>query len=336
MRERKSAEIDAIQVGNVVHYVLENFLKKHNKSVLNSLSDDNIKSSVDSIVRNYTDEFYGGLEDKPASFLNLVDRLKQNAFALIKQLIIQLSHSDFKPVDFELQIGADGEIPAYKIDIDSEHSVSVNGFIDRVDVSEKSEDEYYIRIVDYKTGKKVFKLQDILHGINMQMLIYLRAVGQNGEKYYNKKLIPSGILYMPAFAPIINSSEKDIPKKFSDSLKMNGLVLNDEDVINRMDNSGDYIKLSKKLIDDKYSETLADKAQFNLIFEHIDNTILQMGKNLLDGRVEASPIIGIENGCKYCPYDSVCLRKYGDSYRYFDKADAKEVFKTLEGAESVE
>ena len=61
-----------------------------------------------------------------------------------------------------------------------------------------------------------------------------------------------------------------------------------------------------------------------------------MGKNLLDGRVEASPIMGIENGCKYCPYDSVCLRKYGDSYRYFDKADAKEVFKTLEGAESVE
>ena len=336
VRERKSAEIDAIQVGKVVHYVLENFLKKHNKSVLNSLSDDNIKSSVDSIVVDYTDEFYGGLEDKPASFLNLVDRLKQNVFALIKQLISQLSHSDFKPVDFELQIGTDGEIPAYRVDIDNEHSVSVNGFVDRVDISEKSEDEYYIRIVDYKTGEKVFKLYDILHGINMQMLIYLRAVGKNGEKYYNKKLTPSGILYMPAFAPVINSTEKDIQKKFSDSLKMNGLVLNDEDVINRMDNSGNYIKLSKKLIDDKYSETLADKAQFNLIFKHIDNTIRQMGINLLDGRVEASPIMGIENGCKYCPYDSVCLRKYGDSYRYFDKADAKEVFTTLEGAENVE
>ena len=185
VRERKSAEIDAIQVGNVVHYVLENFLKNHNKSVLNNLTDDNIKASVDNIVSGYTDEFYGGLEDKPASFLNLVDRLKDNVFALIKQLISQLSHSDFKPVDFELQIGADGQIPAYRVDIDSEHSVSVNGFIDRVDISEKSEDEYYIRIVDYKTGKKVFKLQDILHGINMQMLIYLRAVGQNGEKYYS-------------------------------------------------------------------------------------------------------------------------------------------------------
>ena len=171
----------------------------------------------------------------------------------------------------------------------------------------------------------------------MQMLIYLRAVGNNGEKYYNKKLIPSGILYMPAFAPVINSSEKDVSKKFNDSLKMNGLVLNDADVISRMDNSGDYIKLNKKLIDDKYSETLADKSQFNLIFEHIDNTIRQMGINLLDGRVEASPIKGVENGCKYCPYDSVCLRKYGDSYRYFDKADAKDVFTTLEkGAENVE
>ncbi|MBR2108970.1 MAG: PD-(D/E)XK nuclease family protein [Ruminococcus sp.] len=337
VRERKSAEIDAIQVGKVIHYVLENFLKIHNKSVLNNLSDEDIKSTVDIIVRDYANELYGGLEDKPASFRNLVDRLKQNVFSLIKQLISQLAHSDFTPVDFELQIGFDGEIPAYKVDIDSQHSVSVNGFVDRVDISEKNEDEYYIRIVDYKTGKKVFKLQDILHGINMQMLIYLRAVGNNGEKYYNKKLIPSGILYMPAFAPVINSSEKDVSKKFNDSLKMNGLVLNDADVISRMDNSGDYIKLNKKLIDDKYSETLADKSQFNLIFEHIDNTIRQMGINLLDGRVEASPIKGVENGCKYCPYDSVCLRKYGDSYRYFDKADAKDVFTTLEkGAENVE
>lgn len=333
-KERTTAEIDAIQVGNVVHYFLENFLKSHNKSILNKLSDDDIKASINSIITDYTEETYGGLSDKPDSFVHLFERLKQNIFALTKQLIYQLVHSDFVPVDFELRIGSDGEIPAYKVDIDSEHSVTVNGFIDRVDISEKSDDEYYIRIVDYKTGSKTFKLCDILCGINMQMLIYLRAVQKNGEKYYNKRLIPSGILYMPAFAPVISSDEKNIDKKFSDMLRMNGLVLNDSDVLSRMDKDGEFIKLTKKMIDDKYSETVADSEQFSLIFSHIDDTIRNMGASLLDGRVEASPVMGIENGCRYCPYDSVCLRQYGDSYRYFDKANAKEVYTALEeGAE---
>ncbi len=336
-KERGAAVIDAIQVGNVVHYFLENFLKRHNKSVLNSLSDKDIKNSVDIITKAYTDENYGGLEDKPESFANLFERLKANMFALTKQLIKQLSHSDFTPVDFELRVGSDGEIPPYKVDIDNEHGVIVNGFIDRVDISPKNDDEYYIRIVDYKTGKKTFKLYDILYGINMQMLIYLRTVQKNGEQYYKKRLIPSGILYMPAFAPVISSDEKNIEGKFNDQLKMNGLVLNDSEVISRMDNNGDYIKLSKKLVDDKYSDTLADSAQLNMIFEKIDDTIRAMGQSLLDGRVEAKPVKGVENGCAYCPYDSVCLRKFGDDYRYTDKATAKEVYQILEkGAENNE
>ena len=111
---------------------------------------------------------------------------------------------------------------------------------------------------------------------------------------------------------------------------MNGLILNDSDVLSRMDKDGSYIKLSKKLIDDKYSDTLADNGQFNLIFKHIDNTIKAMGKSLLDGRVEASPIRGLVNGCDYCPYDSVCLKKNERSDRYREKADAKDVYNALE------
>ena len=49
-----------------------------------------------------------------------------------------------------------------------------------------------MRVVDYKTGKKEFRLSDVLHGLNMQMLVYLAALVENGQ------VLPAGILYMPA------------------------------------------------------------------------------------------------------------------------------------------
>ena len=120
------------------------------------------------------------------------------------------------------------------------------------------------------------------------------------------------------------------------ALMMNGLILKDETVLNHMDNSGEFIKLSKKNLNGEYSDTLASSSQFNDIFRRIDDAIREMGESLMDGRVEASPIKGVENGCAFCPYDSVCLRSYGDSYRYAEKKNAKEVYDELKGDDTSE
>lgn len=332
-RERKTASIDAIQFGNIVHYFLEKFLIKNNKSVLNQLSDEDIKSDIDSILLDYAEETFGGLEDKSDSFKALFERLKINILTLTKELIRQLMYSDFVPVDFELQIGDDGKIPAYKIDIDEERSVSVNGFIDRVDAYDKNENEKYIRVVDYKTGNKVFKLYEILYGINLQMLLYLKCIAENGRDYFGAELIAAGVLYMPSAAKDIDgdkySTEEKVVSQLDSNFKMNGLVLNDEDVINHMDRLGKFIKLSKKLEDGKYSDTVASSEQFNLIFKHIDDVVRNMGEELLNGRIKAAPIKGAADGCAYCPYDSVCLHTYEDDYRYKTEASAKEVYKEL-------
>ena len=97
----------------------------------------------------------------------------------------ELSQSEFVPRDFELSIGKD--IKPYKIETEEGASISVYGVIDRVDVMEKN-GETYVRIIDYKTGKKEFKLSDILFGLNMQMLIYMEALCQGTGKYKGTKI----------------------------------------------------------------------------------------------------------------------------------------------------
>ncbi|MGN0489703.1 MAG: PD-(D/E)XK nuclease family protein [Ruminococcus sp.] len=332
-KERRTASIDAMEFGNIVHYFLEEFLQKYSKSALNEISDKEIKFSIDAILLNYANENFGGLSDKAPSFIYLFNRLKDNIFNLIKQIIRQLQYSDFTPTDFELKIGKGQGIPEYELQIDKEHSVSVRGFIDRVDLLSKNEDEAYVRIVDYKTGNKEFKLSEILYGINMQMLIYLRSVVENGRDYYGKKLIPTGILYMPSTTTDISGDKFTEPEKITAEMdknfRMNGLVLNDMEVLSHMDRTGKLIKLPRKIDEGMYSDNVATMEQFNCIFKHIDETIRSMGQELYKGNVAASPLKGIKDGCAYCPYNSVCCFDYNSDYRYKEKLTAKDVYQKI-------
>lgn len=58
-------------------------------------------------------------------------------------------------------------------------TLQIKGSIDRVDRMER-DGKAYLRVVDYKSGGKEFLLSDVLNGLNMQMLIYLMCLWQNG------------------------------------------------------------------------------------------------------------------------------------------------------------
>ncbi len=83
----------------------------------------------------------------------------------------------------------------------------VDGKIDRVDLMDR-DGVRYLRVVDYKTGKKEFRLSDIVYGMNMQMLIYLAALCENGGKRYGE-FQPAGVLYMPANRPSVPAERGD-------------------------------------------------------------------------------------------------------------------------------
>ena len=77
-------------------------------------------------------------------------------------------------------------------------AMTLTGIADRVD-GWVHEDKLYLRVVDYKTGKKEFSLSDVWHGMNLQMLLYLFTLEKWGEQRYGKQVVPAGVLYVPAF-----------------------------------------------------------------------------------------------------------------------------------------
>ena len=152
--------------------------------------------------------------------------------------------------------------------------VTVGGTIDRADAVVLEDGKEYVRVIDYKTGKKVFRLADVLYGLNMQMLVYLAALVESGKE------LPAGILYMPAAEPSVSvergADEEKIKKEVDKQLRMSGLVLDNNEIIQAMEASarGKFIpaSLNKDGTPGRFSSVLGEedlRQVLNLSLIHI-------------------------------------------------------------------
>ncbi len=144
--------------------------------------------------------------------------------------------SDFTPTGFEVKIDEDGEIPPYAVPLPDGGFLKISRLcVDRVDTMRKN-GKTYLRVIDYKSGGKDFVLSDVLSGLNMQMLIYLFAIGENGEEKYGD-VFPSGVLYMPAKKGTDAlgrkaTNEEVLEQKIKNS-RLSGIVVNDQNISSR-------------------------------------------------------------------------------------------------------
>lgn len=332
IRERRAAKVDALEFGSFVHYILEHFIGKYKKSQMVSLTSDEIRSEIEALVTSYANKHFGGLLDKSQRFIYLYGRVAVYVQKVVEHLIKELSQSSFNPEEFELDIGKD--IPAYTLNLPTGQTVTITGKVDRADLMQK-DGRTYIRIVDYKTNSKTFDLSDVLYGLNLQMLIYLSVLAKQGKQRYKGDIIPSGILYMPSMIPVVSAAfgddEAKINKEIEKSLKMNGLILRDMDVIEGMEREveGIYIPVSLKKGELKGADNLATLEEFGAIFSRIDGLIGEMATELLKGNVSAVPAKGGVDACEYCPYIAICNHKDTDKFRNVFKLERSKIMKEL-------
>ena len=330
--ERRKASIDALEYGSFVHYILEKFFCSFAKEELLTLDDSKIKSVISNVSEEYANLHFGGLSTKSARFNYLFDGVKEASVMLVKHLISELSQSEFTPVDFELDIGKD--ISAYRLELSEGLSVTVTGKVDRADILKK-DGKAYIRIVDYKTGTKVFSLSDVIYGLNLQMLLYLSVIKNKGENRYGAEVVPAGVLYMPAFVPTLemaaDATGEQILAERNKKLRMNGILLNDESVLSAMDKElkGMYIPVSQGSKGLKGADNLATLEEFGAVFAHIDKLIAKMATELLSGDIDATPVMYSVDACQFCPYSSVCIGRSEEKAQAVFKLDREEILKEL-------
>lgn len=313
---------DSREVGTFVHYLLENVIKN---------DIDNIKEgNTYEIIKKYSLSYLkdnGKIMDNKTKYL--IEELSKSTSNVINMIVSEQEKSRFKPTFFELKIDDNSTVTPLSVKL-LNGTLNINGIVDRVDTYQ-DDGNFYYRIIDYKTGEKKFRLDEVLMGLNLQMLIYLLAI-KNSHSFTDKKMIPSALLYYPALLKESKSSRgltlEEKEKSVYDRLKMNGIINSSSDVLYLF---GEDLKCyTDSFVRDKLSfEKVFSMDDINNVFEYMINTIKTIGNSILDGKISVSPV---EDGCKYCKFSSICkFDKKIDKTRKIKPYKNTEVYQMLEG-----
>lgn len=334
-KPRTVVKMDAMQTGTVIHYVLENIISDVGSKELSKKNSDEISNLVNKYLNKYLSAEIINGESLNNRFIYQFMRLSNMISSVVNHIAEEFSQSDFEAKAFELGIDKDGEVKPTLIDLENGGTVSLKGSIDRVDVLEK-DGVKFVRVVDYKSGSKMFNLSDILYGLNLQMFVYLFTLCNDKNCEFSG--LPAGVLYMHSAKSVLtankSSAKESVSKNDDKEFKMKGIVLYDEehDILESMerDLKGKYIPV-KTSKDGSVSGTFASLEELGRIEKKVEELIALMGNSLHKGQINQNPINGKNHDktCEFCDYSSVCANRRIINKREMQEFDDKEVLDIL-------
>lgn len=334
VKEPTAAELNGLEFGTLIHYVMQTVLPHYTDPT--AVSHEQVTADTQAAVRLYFEERMGGADGKPASFIVTLERLTRIVDNLLWQVVRELRQSRFVPTDYELEIGPHGAVPSTVLQLPDGARVQVVGKIDRVDVFH-SGDVAYLRVIDYKSGSSAprFDLSEVVEGIHLQMLLYLFSLWDNGSGRYPGQITPAGVLYLPADLPYI-SVEKSV-KGVDDThgvLKMNGLLLDNAEVLDAMESGVAGLFIPAKLKKDGTTDprsSVATLARFGHLKKQAETLLCRMAESLRAGDVRALPAKAANTlACEHCPYRAVCGYETGAPHRDIPRRNAADIWSELE------
>ncbi len=340
LHDTNEFKVQMVDTGNFMHDVIDTFFKTIREKELNvkEITEEQIYELIDKIVEDKLAIGKNYIFTSTDKYRLLTRRLKRVIKKSMKYIIESLKESDFQVFGSELEFKKGKDYEPIKLQLEDGKKVEITGKIDRIDLA-KNENGKYIRIIDYKSSVKNIDLNEVVAGLQIQLLTYLDATCKIEE------MMPAGVLYFSLIDPVIKADkymtdeqiEEEIKKKF----KMNGLILADVKVVKMMDKkleSGNsnvvpaYIdkegNLSKK-------SNAVTKEQFEDLQKYTAKIIKEISEEILSGNISLSPYYNTKTKktpCEYCEYKPICQFKagtYGNNYKYISRMEKEDILNKI-------
>ena len=328
LQERKEAEIQDFDLGKLYHKLVESFFKKikEEKAKGEALSEHFQEYLNHAIAESEQDpEFAPFLEGGRNQYF--LHKFKENAKTILWALERQLSGGDFQVEALERDFNYESD------------TLSFRGRVDRVDSYLDDEKNYYLKVLDYKSGNTDFSLDLLKAGLQIQLPLYLSILLEEEKKRHPEyKLHPAGLFYFTMDNPSLSFKGQSEEKLFQEKLKASrpkGLINGDKDIIFRMDRElkGDSLLLPVKEKNGSIEEkgSVAKEEKIMAMLSYVRERVEEDCKRILEGEKAISPIREAmdKTACSYCPYHSICgfdPDLPGFSYRSLEKGDEEAIW----------
>ena len=253
----------------------------------------------------------------------IVDICSRVAWAMIGQV----RRGRIREMYFEQPFARGAQLPPIRVTA-GEHEVLIKGKIDRMDVLEMAEHEdgleRAVRIVDYKTGGDSVDVEHFRSGYKLQLMLYLKAATQKQE------VKPAGVFLFKIREIDADADMKNIypgrealEERMEDAYKLEGIVLDDMDLIDAMDTE---IGGASKVLPIKYVKKngtysgssggyLFSREEFEELSAQVDLQVDRICREICDGKIDIRPKKekkkdmegNYKTSCKYCAYKSICM-----------------------------
>lgn len=299
LKDNRTNSFSSLDVGQYLHKMLEGYMKKRMESgTFKAATAEETKLELDVLSDSYVKTV---MQAPPKRILFLLERMKNMLRYVCASLNEEFAHSRFRPCGIEVRIGNGELVPARRFTTPKGRELCTVGQIDRVDDYTEN-GKRYVRVVDYKSGTKTLDVEKVKEGENIQMLSYLYAITEA-----DSTAVPSAVLYRHLTLP------KDITKTKS-CANQHGLVLNDLDLIEKMDTSAEKAFLPVSLtkdgsLDKRTAKNAISAEGFDALNREICELITEVGEKICDGEMSVKPLRKKETDCSYCRYGEICRQQ---------------------------
>ena len=316
LKRTQRVEINSLNRGLIVHKVMEEAVPtnegspKANRERLLAMTDEEIKSIIDRCFEEYYNGYFCTAYAQPETFRYRFDQLREKTFYMVKYVRKELEQGGFAPAVTEYKINRENGSDQLDLTLSDGRRIVLIGTIDRADIYENEQGRKFVRIVDYKVRKRIsFDLGDLYCGLDLQMLIYLSLLLENGEILGDEDLHQAGVFY---FKLTESGSSLSEDSELSDEELYEAAKQSAVDAYSRIGRISDAEGVNKVLggiTPQGLGRIVMSDQMFTAMRIFAKKKVIEYGNRLLQGDISPVPMEGV---CRYCEFSGICPEPYPD------------------------
>lgn len=242
-----------------------------------------------------------------------LEQMRETLEVTHERLYTQLMNSRISQVDHELAFGPHRALPG--LALGGRRPITLKGRIDRVD-HVKADGVDYLQVIDYKTGKRTFDINELITGQTLQLPLYLSVTQAMGEGV--------GSFYYPVRPPEVLEEASDAALTLKDE-RMQGFLL-DAPIMEAFDpeiaTEETKYNLAKRK-DWRDNPNVLSRPLLNRLLQEATSRAKEMTDAREEGDIAVRPLYvqkrtkhGENVGCSHCPYQALCHFEKNQHFRH--------------------